>query len=466
MPMRYTMMAASLALACASMPLNAAQSTVQSASKQLPETMDMLRNAIATQTVEGKDQVPVLAKYLAAKLESAGFAKSDIEIIPVGRTAALVAHYRGSGKGKPILISAHMDVVAADPKDWTRDPFTLVEENGYLYGRGTADMKTNVVAVVATMMRFKREGFVPGHEMILVFSGDEETEMASTRVLAERYHDAEFMLNADSGGGTFDANLKPVAFEVQAAEKTYADFLLTVTSPGGHSSAPTPDNAIYRLAKALDHVAAYAFPVQHNEITRASFKAIGAHSSGPLAQALLAFSADPNDADAAVVISADPSYVGQLRTTCVATMLDGGHALNALPQRATANINCRIFPGVSIDSVQDALTNAVADPTVKITVQPPPPVQSPPSPLRPDVMAAVTATVHERFPGLEVVPGMSSGASDSMFFRNAGLPSYGVDPTFGKPGDGFAHGLNEKLLASELPAALEFWHSLLTKLAK
>lgn len=462
MLMHRTLIATSLALACACMPLAAAERPAQ----QLHEAMDMLRHAIATQTVEGKDQVPVLAQYLAARLESAGFAKSDIEIIPAGSTAALVAHYRGSGKGKPILISAHMDVVAADPKDWTRDPFTLVEDNGYLYGRGTADMKTNVVAVVATMMRFKREGFVPGHEMILVFSGDEETAMASTRVLAERYHDAEFLLNADAGGGTYDADLKPVAFEVQAAEKSYADFLLTVTSPGGHSSAPTADNAIYRLAKALGHVEAYAFPVQYNDITRASLKAIGGHSSGPLAKAMLTFSLNPDDAAAAAVISADPAYVGQLRTTCVATMLDGGHALNALPQRATANINCRIFPGTSIESVQAALSTVINDPTVKITVQPPPPVVSPASPLRPDVMAAVIATVRERYPGLDVVPGMSSGATDSMFFRNAGVPSYGVSPTFEKPGDSFAHGLNEKLLASELPAALDYWHSLLKKLAK
>ena len=462
MSLHRTLIATSLALACACVPLAAAERAPQ----QLPETMDMLRHAIATQTVEGKDQVPVLAQYLAARLESAGFAKSDIEIIPVGGTAALVAHYRGSGKGKPILISAHMDVVAADPKDWTRDPFTLVEENGYLYGRGTSDMKTNVVAVVATMMRFKREGFVPGREMILVFSGDEETQMASTRVLAERYHDAEFLLNADAGGGTYDANFKPVSFEVQAAEKAYVDFLLTVTSPGGHSSAPTPDNAIYRLAKALDHVEAYAFPVQHNEITLASFKSIGGHSSGPLAKAMLTFSGNPNDAEAAAVISADPAYVGQLRTTCVATMLDGGHALNALPQRATANINCRIFPGVSIEAVKAALATAINDSTVKISVQPPPPVVSPASPLRPDVMAAVKAAVHERYPGVEVVPGMSSGATDSMFFRNAGVPSYGVSPTFERPGDSFAHGLNEKVPASELPAALDFWHSLLTKLAK
>jgi carboxypeptidase PM20D1 len=462
MSMRHTLLAACLALAFAQASVAVAETTAQA----MPETTAMLRHAIATPTVEGKDQVPVLARYLAAQLESAGFAKADIEIIPVGHTAALVAHYRGSGKGKPILLSAHMDVVAANPKDWSRDPFKLIEDNGYLYGRGTADMKTNVIALVETMMRFKREGFVPSHELILVFSGDEETEMASTRELAKRYHDAEFLLNADAGGGTYDAKLKPVAYAVQAAEKSYADFLLTVTSAGGHSSEPTSDNAIYRLATALDHVAAYAFPVQHSEISLASLKAIGAHTSGPLAQAMRQFVADPDDAKAAATISADPAYVGQLRTTCVATMLEGGHALNALPQRATANINCRIFPGVSIASIQATLTQVVADPTVKITVQPPPPVESPASPLRPDVMAAVTATIHERYPGLDVVPGMSAGASDSMYFRNAGVPSYGVDPTFSKPNDSFAHGLNEKLLASEIPAALDFWHSLLTKLAK
>jgi acetylornithine deacetylase/succinyl-diaminopimelate desuccinylase-like protein len=461
MPIRRTLIAC-LALALTPMSHAVAESTQQ----VMPETMDMLRHAIATQTVEGKDKVPEFAAWLAGKLESAGFAKTDIEIIPVGRTAALVAHYRGSGKGKPILLSGHMDVVAANPKDWTRDPFQLVEENGYIYGRGTSDMKTGLVTLVETMMRFKREGFVPSREMILVFSGDEETDMASTRELAKRFHDAEFLLNADAGGGTFNDELKPVDYEIQAAEKTYADFELTVTSPGGHSSEPTADNAIYRLAKALDRVAAYAFPVQHSEITLASLRAAGKHGSGPLAKAMLDFSAKPDDAKAAAVISADPAYVGQLRTTCVATMLEGGHALNALPQRAAANINCRIFPGVSVDSVQATLEKVVDDPTVKITVQLPPPVQSPASPLRDDIVAAVTATVRERFPGVEVVPGMSSGASDSMYFRNAGVPSYGVSPTFAKPNDSFAHGLNEKLLASEVPAALDFWHGLLTKLAQ
>ncbi|HKZ09331.1 MAG TPA: M20/M25/M40 family metallo-hydrolase, partial [Rhodanobacteraceae bacterium] len=295
------------------------------AQQAMPETMAMLRHAIAAQTVEGKDQVPAFAHYLAGKLESAGFAKSDIEIIPVEHTAALVVHYRGSDKSlKPILLSAHMDVVAANPKDWQRDPFKLIEENDYLYGRGVADMKNNVIALVETFMRLKREGFVPKRGMVLVFSGDEETDMASTRELAKRYHDAEFLLNADAGGGTYDANYKPVIYEIQAAEKTYADFKLTVTSPGGHSSEPEPPkNAIYRLAKALGKIAAYQFPVQHNEITLASLKATGEHSSGPLAEAMRAFAANPNDAKAAATLSADPAYVGQIRTTCIATMLDG-----------------------------------------------------------------------------------------------------------------------------------------------
>lgn len=464
MSMHRTLLAGCLALALGCPSLAGAETTAQA----MPETMDMLRHAIAAQTVEGKDQVPAFARYLAGKLESAGFAESDIEIIPVEHTAALVVHYRGSDPGlKPIMLSGHMDVVAANPKDWQRDPFKLVEENGYLYGRGVADMKTNVVALVETFMRFRREGFVPKRGMILVFSGDEETDMASTRELAKRYHDAEFLLNADAGGGTYDDHYKPVIYEIQAAEKTYADFKLTVTSPGGHSSEPEPaKNAIYRLARALEKIAAYQFPVQHNDITLASLKATGAHGSGPIAAAMRAFAANPDDASAAATLSADPAYVGQVRTTCVATMLDGGHALNALPQRADANVNCRIFPGTHVASVEATLEKVIDDPAVKITVQPPPPVESPASPLRRDVVDAVTATLHERFPDVEVVPGMSAGASDSMYFRNAGVPSYGVDPDFAKPNDTFAHGLNEKLRASEVPAALDFWHSLLSRLTR
>ncbi len=436
-------------------------------SNALPETMGMLKHAISIPTAEGKHQMPVLAAYLADKLKAGGFADSDVEIIPVGETAALVARYRGTGEGKPILLSGHMDVVAAHRKDWTRDPFTLIEENGYLYGRGSADMKTAVVVLVETLIRLKHEGFKPRHDLILLLSGDEETAMASTRELAKRYHDAEFLLNADAGGGTLDpATGKPTLYEIQAAEKTYADFQIGLTSAGGHSSEPNNDNAIYRLARIIDRVAGYQFPPLSNEITLASLHALGAHTPGPLGAAMTQFAAHPDDAAAAATISADPAYVGQIRTTCVATMLNGGHALNALPQSASVNINCRIFPGTSVDNVRDTLVKVIDDKSATVAVLPPPPVDSPASPLRKDVVAAVTDAVHQRFPDVEVVPGMSAGASDSMYFRNAGVPSYGIDASFTKPDDTFAHGLNEKLPASEVEAGLEFWHRVLVQLAK
>ncbi|MFO1505503.1 MAG: M20/M25/M40 family metallo-hydrolase [Lysobacterales bacterium] len=465
--------------------LGTAPARAETAAQAMPETMDMLRHAIAMPTVvaqgsetiakaqlvpaASKGQVPALAHYLAGKLESAGFAGSDIEIIPVDATAAMAVRYRGSDDSlKPILLSGHMDVVAANPETWGRDPFRLTREGPYLYGRGVADMKTNVVALVETFMRLKRAGYVPKRGMILLLSGDEETDMASTRELARRYHDAEFLLNADAGGGTLDpATGKPVLYKIQAAEKTYVDFLLTVTAPGGHSSEPNPKaNAIDKLARALTAVANYPFPVQHNDITIASLKALGAHGTGPLAEAMRAFAANPDDAKAAATISADPAYVGQIRTTCIATQLDGGHARNALPSRATANINCRIFPGVPVADVEATLANVIANPDVKIAAQEPPPVESPASPLRPDVMDAVAATIHARYPGVEIVPGMSSGATDSMFFRAAGVPCYGVDPSFAKPDDTHAHGINERLLASEVPAALTYWNSLLQRLTK
>ncbi|MGN6237800.1 M20/M25/M40 family metallo-hydrolase [Dyella sp.] len=460
-------LAALLALGLTATATLAAPPHVPMQTRELGEAMAMLRHAISVPTVKGNHQVPALAAYFADQLKAGGFAAGDIEIIPVGEAAALAARYRGTGHGKPIYLSGHMDVVAAKRSDWTRDPFTLIQENGYLYGRGTADMKTAAVVLVETLIRLKREGFKPSRDIVLLLSGDEETDMATTRELAKRYHDAEFLLNADAGGGTLDpASGKPVVYQIQAAEKTYADFRITLTSPGGHSSEPTADNAIYRLAEVIDRVGGYTFPPMINDITRASLRATGAHTPGPLGEAMTRYAAHPDDAAAAATISADPAYVGQIRTTCVATMLDGGHALNALPQSASVNVNCRIFPGTSVASVRDTLTKVIDDPSASITVLPPPPVESPASPLRPDVIAAVTDAVHARFPGVEIAPGMSAGASDSMYFRNAGVPSYGVDAAFTKPDDTFAHGLNEKLPASEVGAGLDFWHRVLMQLAK
>ncbi|WIG56473.1 MAG: Acetylornithine deacetylase [Rhodanobacteraceae bacterium] len=464
MSTRRTLLLGSLLLTLGSSPLPAAETTAQA----MPEYMDMLAHAISVPTVKGKDQVPALARYFADKLEAAGFAKSDIEIMPVGHTEALVVHYRGKGEGKPFIVHGHMDVVPADAEGWSdHQPFKLVKDGPYYYGRGIADMKDQTVALVETFMRLKREGFVPQRDIILTLTGDEETDEFTAEAVARRYHDAEFALDADGWSGEYDADLEPVLFGVVAAEKGYADFLVTATSPGGHSSEPNPDNAIYKLSAAMQKIGAYQFPVEYNGITLASFKAMSAHMQGPLADALHRFAEHPGDARAAAVISADPAYVGQIRTTCVATELAAGHARNALPEKATANVNCRIFPGSTVAAVQQQLQRAVADPSIEISVQAPAPVLGPISyPVLPQVMEAVTQAVHRRFPGIAVIPTMIAASSDSRNFRNHGVPTYGVSPAFAKPGDVHAHGYNERLLASELPASLDFWHELLPALAK
>lgn len=440
----------------------------ETTAQAMPEYMAMLGHAISIETVKGKDQVPTLSRYLAGQLEAAGFTKSDIQTIPVGKTEALIVRYPGSGKGRPFIVHGHMDVVAANAAGWAdHAPFKLVKDGPYYYGRGVADMKDQTVALVVTFMRLKREGFVPRRDIILALTGDEETDEFTAEEVAKRYHDAEFALDADGWSGVYDDHLRPILFEVIAAEKGYADFLVTATSPGGHSSEPNPDNAIYKLSGAMQKIAAYRFPVKYNGITLASFKAMSAHMHGPIADALRRFAEHPGDPAAAAVISANPAYVGQIRTTCVATELAAGHARNALPEQATANVNCRIFPGVTVATVQQQLQRVVADPSIKVTIQAPAPVLGPISyPILPEVMTAVTQAVQRRFPGIEVVPAMIPASSDSRHFRNHGVPTYGVSPAFAKPGDVHAHGYNERILATELPASLDFWHALLPALAK
>lgn len=425
----------------------------------------LLKASIAFKTVEGMGQVPVYAAYLAEQLRAGGFAPADIVIDRMGETATLTLGWRGSDPTlKPIVISDHMDVVAADPKDWTRDPFTPVVENGYIYGRGSLDDKFDTSMVVTTLIDMRRAGYTPRRTIILALSGDEETEMLTTQALAAKLKGAELVLNGDGGGGTLGEDGEPILFGLQAGEKSYADFEISFASPGGHSSRPGSDNAIYRLAKAIDRVAAYRFPVQSNELTIATFKAGARRTSGRLGAAMARFAADPKDADAAATLSAEPEYVGQVRTTCVATMLSGGHALNALPQKATVSVNCRIFPGVTVEAVRARLVEVVADPTARFTTLGRPTV-SDASPLRPDVVAAVTKAVQLRAPGLQVVPTMIAGATDSLYFRALGVPSYGVSSVFLKPSDDFAHGLNERAPIAAIPGALVQWRSLLTDLS-
>lgn len=425
----------------------------------------ILIDSVAIPTVEGRGKVPELAAYYAGVLKAAGFTDADIEITPIGETASFAATLKGSSAEKPILLLGHMDVVEADAKDWTRDPFVPVEENGYIFGRGSEDNKFDVAMMVATMAQLKKDGFKPKRSIILLLSGDEETAMVTTRALAAKYKGAEFALNGDGGGGLIGEDGKPKYYALQAGEKTYADFTLEVTNPGGHSSRPSDTNAIVQLANALAKVGAYRFQPQQNELTKVGMPIVADQVGGNIGAALKAFAADPADAGAIAAIRADPEYVGQIGTTCVPTLVKGGHAENALPQRATANINCRIFPGVSIEAVRAELEKVIADPAVKVNTDPDA-TASDASPLRADVMAAVTKAVHARAPGLPIIPSMSAGATDSLHFRAVGVPSYGVAGLFSKASDSFAHGLNERAPVDAIAPALAHWDSLLRDLSK
>ena len=457
-------LAAAVAAALAS-PAIAAPPKVDPALRD--QTIEILRRGVAIPTVAGRGQTVAYAAYLKSVLVAAGYKESEVTVEPMAGTALLIARYPGTDpKKKPIVISGHMDVVEAKPEDWARDPFTPVIENGYLYGRGADDNKADVSVVVATLAKLRKAGWKPGREVILALSGDEETTMATTAELARRLKGAEMVLNADGGGGSLDESGKAVAYGVQGAEKTYADFTIIFTDPGGHSSRPTPGNAIYRLTAALEKLKAYRFPAMQNEITRAMFVAAAESTPGELGAAMKQFAADPNDAGAIERLSADLNYNPVLRTTCVPTMVTAGHAPNALPQSATATVNCRIFPGVSSESVRRTIAELIGDPSATVTRLEDGSIDSPASPLRPDVMAAIRKAVHARFPGLPIVPSQASGATDSMHFRAVGIPSYGVSGLFMRPGEAFAHGLNEKVPLAALEGSLTHWDILLRDLAR
>lgn len=431
---------------------------------------EIYKTAVELRTAAGHGQVPVYANYLADKFLEAGFPKEDVHVLPQDETASLVVRYRGDGSSgkKPISISAHMDVVEAKKEDWERDPFKLVEEDGYFFGRGTIDDKAGITAVVTNFIRLKSEGWVPNRDLIIAFSGDEETGMLTTRALVSTHRhltDSEFVLNADAGGGTIpEAGGRPASYSMQAAEKTYATFELTVRNSGGHSSRPREDNAIFDLADAIKKIQAYKFPVRQDELTRAYFKGTGKNTDGELGKAMLAFAEDATDEWAIKTLRANPSFVGTLGTTCIPTMLDGGHAENALPQSATVTVNCRIFPGEGVGATEATLRKVVANDAVEFKLLTDA-TESDPSPLRDDVLAALQKAVDIRYPGLEIIPAMSSGGTDGMHFRAAGIPSYGVNGIYMKSSDMFAHGLNERILVQAFYDNIEHWYVLLKAIA-
>jgi len=429
----------------------------------------MYAKAVGTPTVVGRDRVPELAEYFAAQFRAAGFGESDIHVLPYDKTAAVIARWPADHPSKkPILLFGHLDVVEARREDWSTDPFELVEKDGYFYGRGSLDDKAGVIGVTEALIRLKAEGFKPDRDIVVLFTGDEETDGHGAMLAAtewRKWTDAEFGLNADAGGGTVNAQGRVIAFSLQSAEKTYASFSFTTRNRGGHSSKPRPDNAIYQLSTALKRLEAHRFEPELNETTRAYFSARQKSESGPLGDAMRRWLANPNDTAAADIIEADPTEVGQTRTTCVATRLEGGHADNALPQMARAVVNCRIMPGVEVETIRTELVRAVADSGVDVALW-----QStgaaPASPLRPDVVEAYTAAVHKRFPGAPIIPEMSTGASDSVPFRHAGIPCYGVEGTWiVVPDDLRMHGRDERLPVKALYDNVDHWRDMITALA-
>jgi acetylornithine deacetylase/succinyl-diaminopimelate desuccinylase-like protein len=434
------------------------------------KAVSMLKETVSMPTTENSGLIPELATYLINEFKSAGFDQKDIILLPMEETAALVIRYPGipNSDKKPILLSAHMDVVEADPSDWERDPFTLIEENGFYFGRGSSDNKFAVSVLSATLMRMKAEGYTPNRDIILALSGDEETLQMTARTLTTKYHDlidAEFALVADGGGGQLDENGQAFSFTVDTAEKTYATFEMTARNPGGHSSLPRKDNAIHDLTNALNKIFDFKFPIQSTELTQSYFSQTAPLVGGKVGNAMSRFSVNPKDQDAIAVLQNLPEYAGSLGTTCVPTMLSGGHAENALPQSATATINCRIFPGVGVEKTLQTLQQVVANNNLDWKVLDAP-MESDASPIRTDVFKAIENGVHASYPNIPIIPHMASGASDALFFRAAGIPSYTFSGIFMKSSDEFAHGLNERVPVATLPVAMKMWHSILTELTQ
>jgi acetylornithine deacetylase/succinyl-diaminopimelate desuccinylase-like protein len=445
----------------------AAQDDLSPADRGLARAI--FKQLIEINTTDSLGNTPRAARAMAQRLLAAGFPAADVRVL-IGPDAAhgnLVARYRGTGAGRPIVVFAHLDVVPARRADWSVDPFTFLERDGYFYGRGTTDDKVGDAILIADFIRLKRAGFRPTRDLILVLTGDEETAGSCIAWLVTKHRDlidAEFALNTDAGGGVLRDGRR-VMFTVQASEKVYATYALEAVDKGGHSSLPRPaDNPIYRLAAVLQRLAAYQFPVQLNEVSRAFFERSAAIETGQLADDMRGVLKDPPDSAAVARLSAVPFYNSKLRTTCVATMLAAGHAENALPQAARVTVNCRILPGEPPAGVEATLRRLAGDDRVTVsTVYTP--IPSPPSPLTPAIMGPLERLVAEQFPGVPIVPVMEAGATDGLFLRNAGIPTYGVSAVFEDPNDIRAHGRDERIGVQSFYDALQFWQRMLRAFA-
>jgi acetylornithine deacetylase/succinyl-diaminopimelate desuccinylase-like protein len=427
---------------------------------------DMLKSLVEINTTHAYGSTEA-AKVVQGWLLSAGFAADDVTLIapPDHPTKAnLVVRYRGKRSGERVLFLGHLDVVEAKPEDWSVDPFKLTETDGWFYGRGTIDMKDGDAALVESLIRLKREKFVPDHEVIVAFTADEEAggDANGPAFLLKEHRDlidAALVVNLDGGGGN-TKNGERQFFEVGTSEKTYVTFTLETTSPGGHGSLPGPDNAIYKLAAGLGRLESFKFPVMLTATTRLSFDRLGALESGPTAADMHAVAQPQPDLAAAARLSQNVRLNAQLRTTCVATLISGGHAENALPQRARATIQCRMLPGDSADSVQTLLVASLADPAIRVTLDAPP-IVSPESPPTPQLMKKVEILTHSMWPKVPVIPTMATGFSDDRQTRNGGMLSYDISGVWQDVDENRAHGRDERIGTHAFDESVEFTYRLL-----
>ena len=435
---------------------------------------DLLAELVGINTTHEHGNTTPAAEAMAKRLIDAGFLVQDVSVIGPGpANRNLVARYRGAGEGggkrKPILLLAHLDVVQALPSDWTVDPFRLTEQGGYFYGRGTSDVKDMAALFVATFIRLKREGFVPDRDLILALTAGEESggDYNGVQWLLANHKeliDAAYCINGDAGD-PLERDGKPFARNVEASEKVYMDLRLETHNPGGHSSLPVPDNAIYRLAAALTRIGAFHFPARLNDITRGYFTAVAPGLSAATAADIRLVLGTPLDTAAAARVSAvSPYFNAQLRTTCVATMVEAGHATNALPQTARANVNCRLLPDERPGDVVAAIRRVVADSGVEVAIAESAKA-SPPSPLVPEVRQPLERISATMWPGVTLVPNMETGATDGLYLRNAGMPVYGVSGVFLDAGDIRAHGKDERIGVKEYYAGVEFTYQFVKALA-
>lgn len=450
---------------------------------QSPEQTKQLARSVFKQLVEinttdSVGNVTTAAEAMAKRLREAGFDEEDIIVTgPAERKKNLIARFRGTGARKPILFIGHLDVVEAHREDWTTDPFEFVEKDGYFYGRGTEDMKEGDAILVSNLIRLRKEDFLPDRDLIVALTADEEGGNYNGVDWLLKEHrewiDAEYCINLD--GGEFEKDRgKRLLAGIQASEKVYADLQFESLNPGGHSSVPSPDNAIYHLAAALSRLQSFSFPVAINEITRNYFERMTGITSGQMAADFKAAAKQPPDAAAVQRLSRDPYYNSLLHTTCVATLLTGGHAPNALPQSARANVNCRIFPGEDPAAVRNTLERIVADPKVTVSIVPErtadgkiiPTVTVPPSPLLPELIHAMERTLSAMWPGVPPVATMSTGATDGKFTRIAGIPTYGISCMFYELNDNRAHGKDERVGVQDFYDGVEFNYKLIRELAQ